>query len=127
MTQTQLIEKLATLPTWSDADRRRLYADFAEYVPLVAMLVPQNERKTLAIELPKKWDRKRPADPEVLKLVRTETWLMIQSFRDLHLVALFVLLMEERGRHQDAGSAVTKVAPQAPAAVPAELDDDLPF
>lgn len=127
MNQTQLIEKIATLPTWSDADRRRLYADFAEYVPLVASLIPQNERKALAIELPKKWDRKRPADPEVLKLVRAETWLIIQSFRDLHLVALFVLLMEERGRRQAPGSAVPKVAPQAPAAVSTELDDDLPF
>lgn len=116
MTQTQLIEKLATLPTWSDADRRQLHADFSAYVPLVSRLVPNDELKLLAVDLPAMWDPNRPSVPSAEKLVRAQTWLIIQSFSHFYLVALFVLIMDERERAQNASSKASD-----------ELTDDLPF
>lgn len=116
MTQTELVRKLATLPTWDAALRRQLHADFSAYVPLVSRLVPNDELKFLAVDLPAMWDPNRPSVPSAEKLVRAQTWLIIQSFSHLYLVALFVLLMDERERVQNASRKAGD-----------ELTDDLPF
>ena len=125
--QTELIEKLATLPIWDAALRRQLHADFAKYVPLVSSLIRPHEREALAVDLPAKWNPQRPSAPDVQKLVRTDTWLIMQSFSCLHMVALFLILMDERERHANSVAATALTAPQAKSPPPAELDDEMPF
>ena len=98
-----VVQKLAKLPIWNDADRCELCSRHHEEIKFVLNLFSPEERKALAHELPA-WARsfdgetlqRPPMDAGLHVLVQR----VVRDTLEKHMIGLFLLIMDEKDGKQ---------------------------